>query len=276
MKLRKIAALLALAGAAAFGTSAQAAATITNLDGTLSPFGGFDWASGSAAWTSGFTPAVGSTFTLYYAGWAVSLTDTGSGTLFTPRLDTNANGSPAAPGTYEYTIFGTLQEEITSCNADFTVCEFKILGGTYDIYYDTAANAKQANGTGFLDGTKIISGSVVGSPSNVFSNLTGGQATLNGSVTYTNGAYINPALVGTTFTSTLQLASAVTNFTVPSGFDFDNNGSTDALGQPGVIVFQADANQTFTTSVPEPGMLLLAGSALAACGVFSRRRRQAK
>jgi hypothetical protein len=274
MKLRKIAALLALAGAATIGTSAQAAATITNVDGVLSPFGGFDWSSGSAAWTSGFVPVVGSTFTLYYAGWAVALTDTGSGTLFTPHLDTNANGLPVAPGAYEYTILGTLQETITSCNASFTVCEFQITGGSYDIYYDTAANARQSNGTGFLDGTKIISGTV-GSTSNVFDTQTGGQATLNGTVNYTNAAYINPALVGTTFTSTLQLASAVTNFTVPTGFDFDNNGSSDALGQPGVIVFQADANQTFTTAVPEPGMLLLAGLGLAACGAFSRRR-QAK
>jgi len=275
MKLRKLAATLSILGAAMVGTSAHAAATITNLDGTLSPFGGFDWSSGAAAWTSGFTPVVGSTFDLYYAGWAVSVTDTGSGTLFTPRLDTNANGVPVAAGTYEYTIFGHLTEKITGCNANFTICTFTITGGSYDIYYDTNANAKQANGTGFQDGTKIISGAITGSVSNVFDTAQGGQATLNGSVNYTNATFINPALSGTTFTSTLQLSSAVTNFNVPSGYDFDGNGTSDALGSPGVLVFQADANQTFTTSVPEPGMLLLAGSALAVCGLVSRRRRAA-
>ena len=274
MKLRKLAAALSIIGAATIGSTAHAAATITNTDGVLSPFGGFDWASGAAAWTSGFAPVVGSTFDLYYAGWAVSVTDTGSGTLFTPHLDTNANGVPAGAGTYEYTGFAHFKEKITGCNANFTICTFTITSGVYDIYYDTASNAKQANGTGFQDGIKIISGAVNGA-SNVFDTSLGGQATLTGSVTYTNTTFINPALAGTTFTSTLQLSSAVTNFNVPTGYDFDGNGTSDPLGTPGVIVFQADANQTFTTSVPEPGMLLLAGAALAACGVATRRRRNA-
>ena len=274
MKLRKLAAVLSIIGAATIGSTAHAAATITNLDGVLSPFGGFDWSSGAAAWTSGFAPVVGSSFDLYYAGWAVSVTDTGSGTLFTPHLDNNANGVPVAAGTYEYTGFAHFTETISSCSADLTTCVFTITGGTYDIYYDTAANAKQADGTGFQDGVKIVSGTVNAS-SNLFDNATGGQATLTGTVGFTNAAYINPALTGTTFTSTLQLSTAVTNFTAPTGFDFNKDGISDPLGSPNIIMFQADGNQTFTTAVPEPGMLLLAGAALAACGVVTRRRRNA-
>jgi hypothetical protein len=272
MKLRKIATALTLVGAATFGVGAHAVPMITNTDGALSPFGGFDWASGAAAWTSGYMGAPGTNFILNYAGWAVSVNDTASGTLFTPHLDTNANGIPVVAGAYEYTIFAQLTETVTSCNADFSVCTFNVTGGTFDIYYDVNANAKQSDGTGFLDGVKIISGTVNADPvGNVFSNATGGQATLSGLVTYTNVAFIDPILVGSTLTSTLQLASAVTNFTPPTGFDFDNNGTSDSLGTPGVIVFQADANQTFST-VPEPGSLALVGLSLAGFAFVRRRK----
>lgn len=245
--------------------------SISNLDGTLSPFGGFDWAQGSTAWTSGFIPVAGQTFTLNYAGWAGNVNDTGSGTLFTPHLDTNANGIPAAAGTYEYTIFASLTEKVISVSAG--VATFQVTGGVFDIYYDIAANAKQANGTGFIDGVKIISGNVFASATNTFTNVNGGLATLNGAVTFTNAAYVNPALTGTNLTSTLQLGGAVTNFTIPTGFDFNNDGISDSIAGNGrEIIFQADANQAFST-VPEPGSLALLGGALGLMSLVARRRK---
>lgn len=271
MTMNKLVAALSLAGAA---FAASAAPSITNNDGVLTPFGGFDWASGAAAWTSGYTGVVGSTFTLYYAATAVALNDTGSGTLYTPKLDTNPNGTPITAGAYEYTIFAKLTETVTANNG--TSADFKVTGGTFDIYYDTAANARQSNGTGYLDGVKIISGNVDPSGTQTFNTATGGQEALSGTVTFTNSAYITPALVGSNLTSTLQLGSAVTNFNSPTGFDFDNNGTSDPLGSAAVIIFQADANQTFTAAaVPEPTALLLAGAALAACGAATRRRKAA-
>ena len=274
MKLNKVLSALAVAGATVFGGAAHAVPTITNLDGTLSPFGGFDWAQGATAWTSGFVPVAGNTFTLYYAAWAVAVSDTGSGALFTPRLDTNANGTPAAAGVYEYTIFASLTETVLGCTG--STCTFQTTGGSFDIYYDTGANARQADGTGFRNGTTIISGTVGSSGPTTFNNTTGGAQALSGAVTYTNSVYVNPALVNTNFSSTLQLGTAVTNFTIPTGFDFNNNGTTagSELFAPGTVVFQADGNQAFS-AVPEPTGLLLAGVALAACGAISRRRKAA-
>lgn len=269
MKLTKFAAAVAVVGSMLAG-AAHASPTINTPDGALSPFGGFDWASGAAAWTTGYTGALNSTFTLHYAAWAVSVNDTGSGTLFTPFLDTNANGLNIAPGAYEYTIYATLNEKIT---ADFTTSqEFQVQSGAFEIWFGPAgqANANQLTGTGFRNGVKIIEGTVNAS-TDTFDNLTGGQANLTGTVTATNLLYVNPALVGTKLTSTLQLAASATNFTTPTGFDYDNNGTSDALGAE--IIFQADSNQSF--SVPEPGALLLVGGALAMLGATTRRKKQA-
>lgn len=264
MKLNKILTAAAIAVAAA--GSAHAVPTITNVDGTLSPFGGFDWASGGAAFTTGFTGGVGSTFTMTYAAVASSLTDLGSGTLYTPKLDTNPNGTPVTAGAYEYTIFATLQETVVACGS--TIC-FLVTGGNFDIYYDTSANATAPIGawTNFEDGTKIVSGTVNAAAVAQAFQSTGGQAVLDGQVTFTNGAFINPQLVNTNFSSTLQLSS-VTNFSAPTSIDGNIIGASE-------VVFQADGNQTFTTAVPEPAGLALVGLGLAGCGLFSRRRKSA-
>lgn len=278
MKLNKLAASLALAGLAFVATGAHATPTLTNSDGALSPFGGFDWAAGAVAWTSGFTGATGNTFDLLYAGWAVSILDTtGNPTFDTPLLDFNPNGvfgGPAGNGKYEYTIFATVHEKVVGCTA--TTCTFSITGGSYDIYYDVkggSGSAVQTNSglgawTGFQDGTTIISGTFDGSANSQIFTASGSDGsnstTLKGSVTYTNMAYIDTRLVGTTVTSTLQLGNAKTAIVNPTSVDGIIIGANE-------IKFQADANQSFT--VPEPGALLLAGLALAGCGLVSRRKR---
>jgi len=268
MNFKKIAAALSMAGATVFSGAAFADPSITNLDGTFTPFGGFDWASGSAAWTSGFSGVPGSNFTLNYAGWAVSVTDAGGQPIeMFSNLDITANGIKKNAGAYEYTVVATFTEQVVSC-VSAAQCTFKVTGGAFDIYYDLAANAKSNSAvwSGFGDGTKILSGTFNAGPTTLFDTSTGGQANLSGFVTYTNSTYINPALVSTNVTSTLQLGSAVTNFSSPTSVD----GNAVGAGQ---VVFQADANQTFSAKVPEPASLALVGLALGGLGFVARRRK---
>lgn len=271
MKISKFVAKLAgTAAAAAISVSAFAAPSINNLDGTLQPFGGFDWASGAAAWTVGL-PAVstiGDTFQIYYAGWAVALDDTGSGTLLTPRLDTNPNGGKDPGKTYEYTTWQVINASFQGQSGN--VISFDILGGSFDIYYDTNANASAttATWTNLKDGTKIVSGTYDASTDNQINIAKTSSIGMTGAVTFTDGGYINPALIGTSIASTLQLVGGTTtNFTQPSSVEgMSINAVTEAL-------FQADANQTFTSSVPEPGSLALAGLALLGVGAARRRNK---
>jgi hypothetical protein len=293
MKLSKITAALALTAAAAVSVSATAA-TITNADGALSPFGGIDWASGGAAWTNGlgaalnpinFNPITGAclnpaacSFTINYVAWAGNLTQPGGPTLNAPGLDSNPNGSLDALKTYEYTIKASLSATVSQFIPNF-VAAYTVGSGTFSIYYDTTGNANlNGNGpgawTGFNDGTLIITGNWGTTSQQLFNLFNGsGNISLTGPVTNTNTTYVNPALVGTNVSSTLQLwpSLQITNFTAPVSVDGVALPDVGANGSE--ALFQADANQSFTT-VPEPTSMLLAGLALLGAGAASRRRRQ--
>lgn len=260
--------------AAALGLSLIAAvpaqaSTITNTDGTFN-WTGMDWSQNGTAFTTGFAPVAGDLFTIDAFAVAVSLVNNGIN-LVTPGLDNNANG--VATGSYEYTLHVQLQESVVGCTGGGASCTFAIAGGTYSIFYDLARNANAlagSNGTGFLDGALLLSGSVFAQPGGSFSTITPGNGIgvvgLLGDVGFTNTLFINPTQTGTTAVTTLQLGSFTTNGWVsPGGF----NGVAFS-SDPGTQVFQADANQSF--SVPEPTSLALFGIAMLAGGAASRRR----
>ena len=256
-------------------SGASSAATITNIDGSFN-FGGFDWSSGGTAFTTGFAPIAGTFFTLTYFADATNITFGGPNInpLLLPHMDTVANGiydSPplTAPSGYEYTIVATLNEQVVSCTG--TSCTFLVNGGTFNIRYDLATNANTLTGslgTGFADGTVIIGGTINAGTQSTFDTANGSNSTtLQGTVTTTNNSFVNPNLVGTTATTTLQIGNAVTDWTNPGGF----NGAAFTGAN---VVFQADANESFTQAVPEPGSLALLGAAF--LGFFGLGRRRNK
>lgn len=162
-----------------------------------------------------------------------------------------------------------VNETISNCNA--TACDFAINFGTFDIYYDTAANANAGAGLlgmGFLNGTKIISGVIGAQAGGSFSTSGSGSNSTNvqATVTFTDPAFINPALATANSTTTLQLGTSITAWANPLGF----NGIGFGAGE---IVGQADANTSFTQKVPEPGTLSLLALALLGGGAAARRRK---
>lgn len=270
MNLKRLMSLSAVASACLLGSHAQAANLSYPVGQTLPGFTGFDWAQAGTAFTTGFLPEAGDTFTLQYFAWAVTLQQ-GIDPVVLPGMDITANGTDNGFG---YTIVATLNEQVKTCSADLTTCSFSVLSGSFDIYFqaDMLADSRAGSlGTGFGPGTLMLSGSLIPTENGGTFTVSGGggtgQATLFGDVTYTNPAFISPDLIGTTFGTELKFGNAITNWTNPGGFN-------NVAFNQGNLVFQADGNQSFTQrQIPEPTPLALLALAMMVGGYATRRGR---
>ena len=279
--IKTLAVGLGVLGALVAAPSSFAAPSLTFTDSAstthvVNPFGGFDWASNATAFATAlpFT-AVNQTLatTTTYLAQAASIQLAGGG-----------SSTPAGLGSlYEFTVKATIFETATCLAFNGTFCNFALFtatGGNFDIYFSATANANIVNGTGFVDGTRIIGGSILASAFgaagsfNATSATTGfGTFNFNAVVDFTEtnasaAAYFAPALVASNAIATLQIGGTQTAWTPPTRPNWGDGGTIGAND----IVFQADGNQTFTAAVPEPGTLALVGLSLAGLGLIRRRR----
>lgn len=294
MKLKtKILAAAAMIGLAA--TSVQATSYV-NVSGVAGDVYTLDWNPGNALAVGSLPLSTGKAFTLYYQA---SLTN------FVGLNGLPITNNSGLNSSYEITLiggFGEIANMLTPTDAKFTLDNSNPIN--FVRMYVSQVNSSNLAGTGFNDGTLVMSGHIskatgsfgtdtetVGLLDQFGTDNWGGALTISG-----NGstkATVQVDSYDTTFFTTLPDTFLIDllfntsnilpyNQVDPSRLftDMGNNSFAPNIGTlNGVtgpdMLFQADANSSPIVT-PEPSTMVLLGAGLFGLSVFARRRNNNK
>lgn len=273
-RFKTLAAAISAIGVMAVAAPAFAAPSLTFTDGantyTVDPFSGFDWQSNATAVATAPVFDGTTVMTTTYLASAEQI-----------KLVGGTNFAPAPDGSnFEFTVKATIFETAVCVVPVGPTCAsalFTAVGGSFEIFYDSTPDADIVAGSGFLNGTKVLAGTILPGIAGAFTLTNGGLGgtgsfSFDGAVSFTEtdntkDAYFFPALGATNATATLQFGTTATSWTPPTSW-------VDGGGIPAnALIFQADGNQAFAAA-PEPASLALVGLSLA--GLALARRRSAK
>jgi hypothetical protein len=298
--------LLTVAGAAHASTITFTFQPCGNNTCAISDVSKLDWQPGNVlavGGAGGGAPLpVGTQITDYFQANLGTAIGTTNNTLF----------SQGDSGSY-FTIVAGFREVVSPLSGGSTTV-FSLLPGSpnfFEVYYNGVGNGSDLAGTGFANGTLVLSGSIT----SVFSSVTATSVSLvNGNIVINDPSvldnYVDNDYPGTTTINTiggadiqavlsfvnanffpdLQAGSLITTALTSSdlGTPYDqtdpsrqfwngsaliasNIGTRNGITGPN-FQFQADAATTFTRAVPEPTSIALIGIAMLGAAAATRRR----
>ena len=175
--------------------------------------------------------------------------------------------APKLNNTYELTMVANFTETVTPQTGGAST--ISVIGGTFDLYFDTTVDRNFGSDMGFTDGASILSGTILGGDGAAVSagGMIFGVTDITVQITNYNTAVFEPdTIAGGDGIFTLRLGSPVDASLLGSVTKV--NGNTVNAGD---FLFAADGNLVLS-AVPEAETYAMMLAGLGLVGFMARRR----